>query len=234
MIPKYQLIYQDIKRKIKNNLYKPNSFLPSESELTKEYHCSRNTLRNALSILSTEGFIQPIQGKGVRVIPFTEPQHNKFLLHGVDDFQEKLEMDDIELKKFVSVFSELYVTDEINEFTKFPLKSPIYYVERLRYMDNIPVIIHRSYYRQDYVKGLTKSIAEKSIYDYIQNDLKNKIGITKRTIFVEKASENDMNLLSLEDYDCVVVVVNRTFDSEGVIFEFTESRHNPAYFIYSD
>lgn len=55
MIPKYKLIYQDIKENIQSGKYPQNEFLPSENELTKTYHCSRNTLRNALSILATEG-----------------------------------------------------------------------------------------------------------------------------------------------------------------------------------
>lgn len=234
MIPKYKLIYQDLKKKITERQYKNNDFLPSESELTNEYNCSRNTLRNSLSILAQEGFLQPIQGKGVRVIYSPDANRHNFVYHGIEPYQEELEEDEVQLKKFVNVFSEMYVNDETSQLTSIPNKTPIYYVERVRYMDAQPVIIHHSYFRKDYVEGLTKEIAEDSIYAYIQDTLGNEIGVTKRTIFVEKANKTDYELLKLEDYDSVVVVVNRTFDDKGILFEFTESRHNPAYFVYND
>lgn len=138
------------------------------------------------------------------------------------------------MKKFVNVFSELYINEEISKLTTFPINTPIYYVERVRYMDEKPVILHRSYFRQDIAVGLTKRISEASIYNYLKEELKQTIGVTKRTIFVEKATKLDSDLLELEEYDCVVVVVNRTYNGEGIMFEFTESRHNPAYFVYSD
>lgn len=234
MIPKYQLIYQDLKKKIEKGDYSTNNFLPSENEMTKIYHCSRNTLRNALSILSTEGYIQPIHGKGVRVIYSPEVKRPHFIYHGMGSFKESLEEDEVDLKKFVYIFSEKYTNEETSLLTSFPIETPIYYIERVRYMDETPVILHRSYYRQDVVKNLTKKIAEGSIYDYIRNDLHEEIGVTKRTIFVEKATKEDYSLLKLENFDCVVVVVNRTYNGEGIMFEFTESRHNPAYFVYSD
>ncbi|WP_429976112.1 GntR family transcriptional regulator [Enterococcus sp. DIV0086] len=234
MIPKYKLIYQDIKENIQSGKYPQNEFLPSENELTKTYHCSRNTLRNALSILATEGVIQPIHGKGVRVIFPPEVEHPNFIYHGIGQFDEALEEDEVALKKFVNVFSELYINEEISKLTTFPINTPIYYVERVRYMDEKPVILHRSYFRQDIAVGLTKRISEASIYNYLKEELKQTIGVTKRTIFVEKATKLDSDLLELEEYDCVVVVVNRTYNGEGIMFEFTESRHNPAYFVYSD
>lgn len=42
--------------------------LPTEAELTAEFGCTRNTVRRALSMLADGMFVQPIHGKGVRVI----------------------------------------------------------------------------------------------------------------------------------------------------------------------
>ncbi len=42
--------------------------LPTEAELTAEFGCTRNTVRRALSMLADQMFVQPIHGKGVRVI----------------------------------------------------------------------------------------------------------------------------------------------------------------------
>ena len=64
----FEDIYLSIREKIKDGTYPYQSFIPSESELIGVYSCSRNTVRRALAILADEGFVQPIHGKGVRVI----------------------------------------------------------------------------------------------------------------------------------------------------------------------
>ena len=65
---KYEGIYRSIKQKIEAQDYPYQSLLPAESELIGEYGCARNTLRRALAELTDQGYLQPIQGKGVRVI----------------------------------------------------------------------------------------------------------------------------------------------------------------------
>ena len=41
-------------------------------------------------------------------------------------------------------------------------------------------------------------------------------------------------LLDMDGYDCVAVVVNQTFNSDGMLFEYTQSRHQPDYFCFQD
>ena len=42
---KYTAIYKDLKEKIEEGLYAPQSILPSENILTARYGVSRNTIR---------------------------------------------------------------------------------------------------------------------------------------------------------------------------------------------
>lgn len=62
----YQTIYRDLKEKIEQNEFAYQELLPPEHQLTKKYDCSRNTLRRAISCLVTDGYVQTMQGKGVR------------------------------------------------------------------------------------------------------------------------------------------------------------------------
>ena len=65
---RYEGIYRELRDSIQGGLYAYRDLLPTEKELTTEFSCSRNTLRRALSMLADEAFVQPIHGKGVRVI----------------------------------------------------------------------------------------------------------------------------------------------------------------------
>ena len=77
----------------------------------------------------------------------------------------------------------------------------------------------------EFVHGLTPEIAANSIYDYIENTLGMQIITSKRRITVEHATAQDEKVLAMDSYDCVAVVTNQTFNASGMLFEFTQSRH---------
>ncbi len=59
-VPIYNMLYADIL----HGVYPYGTQLPGEHTLTQKYHVSRNTLRQALTILSQDGLIVKQQGKG--------------------------------------------------------------------------------------------------------------------------------------------------------------------------
>lgn len=63
-LPNYIPIYNDLYEKIVSNYYEKGSTLPSENVLSQEYNVSRNTVREALTILKEDGLIQKQQGRG--------------------------------------------------------------------------------------------------------------------------------------------------------------------------
>lgn len=234
MMPKYRQIYLDLKNKIESGEYKQESFLPSENTMTGVYDCSRNTLRNALSQLMNEGYIQSIHGKGARVIYQPITNQSKFTLGGIESFQESLKRNHKKFRTYVKIFAEMIVDKNLEKLTGFSLETEIYYIQRIRYIDEKPLIIDNNYFRKDVVEGLTKQIAEKSIYEYMENELHQNITMTKRTISVEKAKEADIEILDLGELNCIAVVTNYTFNDKGILFEFTQSRHHPEYFVFFD
>lgn len=75
----YETIFEDLKNKIESQQYKSETLLPSENELTKQYNCSRNTLRRAIAKLTALGYTQSIQGRGVHII-YTPAPTRKIIL----------------------------------------------------------------------------------------------------------------------------------------------------------
>ena len=59
---------------------------------------------------------------------------------------------------------------------------------------------------------------------------------SKRVMTVEKVTEIDEKYLHLnvKDYNCVAVVSSQTYNSVGVMFEYTQSRHRPDHFRFYD
>ena len=104
----------------------------------------------------------------------------------------------------------------------------------VRYLDGKALILDINYFLKEFVPGLTEEIASHSIYDFIENVLGMQIITSKRRITVEHATARDEKLLDMDGYDCVAVVVNQTFNSDGMLFEYTQSRHHPDYFCFQD
>ena len=83
---------------------------------------------------------------------------------------------------------------------------------------------------------MTSEIAENSIYEYLENELHMTIVNSKRVITVEKITEIDEKYLHLnaDDYNCMAVITSQTYNSDGTMFEYTQSRHRPDYFRFQD
>ncbi len=62
--PLYAKIADDLRGKIKDGYYGPGALLPSRNEIATMYGVSAITARDALSVLSHEGYAQAIRGRG--------------------------------------------------------------------------------------------------------------------------------------------------------------------------
>lgn len=68
MQPKYQLVAGTLREEIRSGRYKDTMLLPTEYELCSQFHMSRQTVRQALSLLASEGLIERRQGSGSHIL----------------------------------------------------------------------------------------------------------------------------------------------------------------------
>ncbi|XBX10739.1 GntR family transcriptional regulator (plasmid) [Enterocloster clostridioformis] len=76
-LPSYLGVYNSLYTDIMNGVYPPETYLPGETALSEKYGVSRNTLRQALAILSEDGLIIKSQGKGTVVAPRSQSATTK-------------------------------------------------------------------------------------------------------------------------------------------------------------
>lgn len=227
----YETIYKDLKQKIENDVFAYQELLPSENTLIQTYHCSRNTLRRAVSRLVTDGYVQTMQGKGVRNI-YQPAAQTAFTIGEIESFRESAMRNGHKPLTKVLLFTEFAINEKQALYTGFPAGTDIYYIQRLHYLDDMPLILNHNYFLKEAVPGLTAEIAEASIYQYLEQTLHMTIVNSKRIMTVEKMTQIDEKYLKMnaEDYNCMAVVSSQTYNSDGVMFEYTQSRHRPDYF----
>lgn len=230
---KYDIIYKELKRKIETEEYSFKEFLPSENTLVTEYNCSRNTIRRAMADLIKEGYVQAIQGKGVVNI-YQPIEQSTFKIGSIESFKESAIRNNQTYSTKVIKFEYITANNKIEKATGFEEGTELIYIQRLHYFDGKPLIINHNYFLRELMPDLSIEIAEKSIYEYIENILNINIVTSKRIMTVEKMNNTDKEYIDLKDYNCLAVISSQTYNDDGVMFEYTQSRHRPDYFKFTD
>ena len=228
---KYDAIYESLRKAIEDQEYPYQSTLPSEHQLVQLYDCSRNTVRRAIAELGEQGYVQSVHGKGVLVL-YRKQEQTQFSIGGIESLKEAAARNGQTLRTKVIYFTELVVDEALAAKTGFPEGSEIYYTQRVRYLDGEALILDHNYFLKDVVRGLSAKLAEGSVYEYVEQTLGETIVTTRRRYTVERATELDRQYMELDGYNCLMVVTNQTFNKDGVMFEYTDSRHRPDRFVF--
>ncbi|PTM59298.1 trehalose operon repressor [Desmospora activa] len=228
---KYLQIYHDYVEKIESGALRSQSKLPSEHELCQQYGTSRETVRKALHLLSQNGLIQKIKGKGSFVLPVEQMD---FPVSGLVSFKELAAKMGKPSQTRVISLEALAADDKTASYLRVKSTTPIWKVVRTRTISGETIILDKDYFLQQIVPKLTVSVCESSIYEYLEEELDIPISFAKKEITVEKATAEDRECLDLEGYPMVVVVRNYVHLEDAMLFQYTESRHRPDKFRFID
>lgn len=229
--PKYQAICADLKAQIQSESIPAGSYLPSESDLMKQYEASRDTIRKALAQLSASGYIQKEKGKGSLVL-HTDPI--SFPVSGLTSFKE---LQHASMHSDVSTelvdFKTIAAGEKLKKKTGMDAESMVE-IKRVRVIDGERIIYDHDFINPALIPGLQPEHAANSIYEYIEQELGRKVSFARKEITVIPASREDRRLLDLGGYDLVVCVRSYNFLDDASLFCYTESRHRPDKFRFVD
>ena len=134
-IPIYAEIQRDIERKIMTGEWGPGFRIPRESELLKEYDCSRMTVNKALSSLAAAGMITRRRRVGSYVAP---PRIDEPLLY-IQDIRAEVLAIDRAYSFAITNRSVRTVTEPIDaRHVGVPVGTRMLFVEVMHYADNLP------------------------------------------------------------------------------------------------
>ena len=210
MSAKYKLIVDEIERDILDGKYNSIGKLPTEEELVATYGVSRTTVRKAIGILSSKGYIYQVQGSGIFI--------RESILKGYISLET--------LKGFTRDFPNREIESKVINIEVIQADEKLYYVKRLRIIDGNTFSMEYSYYNKDIIPYLNEEIAKSSIYSYILDDLKLNIGFADKLIYADKMDEESAKYLGLAMDDPALVIDNTVFLNNGNIFEVSKVIHN--------
>ncbi|KXT77951.1 trehalose operon repressor [Streptococcus sp. DD13] len=228
---KYQHLLRQLKEKIQNDIYPVGSFLPSEHDLMEEYHYSRDTIRKALSLLQEEGLIRKVQGQGSQVI---KEETVNFPVSKLTSYQELVQELGLDSKTNVVRLDKIIIDQKTARLTGFPEYRRVWKVVRQRIVDNLVSVLDTDYLDMELVPNLQRDIAEKSIYAYIEQELKLRIDYAEKEITIDTSQDRDKILMDIGKDPFVVSVKSKVYLRDGRQFQFTESRHKLEKFRFVD
>ena len=222
---KYKKVYQDIKKKIEDQVWSTGQALPTENELMEIYSYSKDTIRKALSLLEMDGYIQKKQGKSSIVI-----EHGLMKEQYLAEIKTAGELNKRSKHQIQTELTSLYIVqgqDDLMSTFEVDDKVDFYRVSRVRLIDGERLEYEISYFDRRVVPYLSKEIAESSIYRYLEEELKLTISHSRREISFRFANEEEKQLMDLADYEMVVVVTSVTYLSNGQAFQYGTSSYRP-------
>lgn len=222
---KYKKVYQDIKKKIEDQVWSTGQALPTENELMEIYSYSKDTIRKALSLLEMDGYIQKKQGKSSIVI-----EHGLMKEQYLSEIKTAGELNKRSKHQIQTELTSLYIVqgqDDLMSTFEVDDKVDFYRVSRVRLIDGERLEYEISYFDRRVVPYLSKEIAESSIYRYLEQELKLTISHSRREISFRFANEEEKQLMDLADYEMVVVVTSVTYLSNGQAFQYGTISYRP-------
>lgn len=227
---KYQEIYHDLKEKIQTGHYPAETTLPTEMDLQDSYQASRDTVRKALSILTEQGLIQKVQGRGSLVL---KQGLLDFPVSGLTSYQELTKGLNLRSQTRVLSLELIRVSSNLATLTGFEAHSQVWKLVRTRSLDGQIAVLDTDYLAYAIVPHLTKEIARQSIYAYLEGVEGLDIDYAHKEITVEPTSEEERVSMQMED-DYLVLIRSRVFLKDTRQFQYTESRHKIDKFRFVD
>lgn len=196
IIPKYYQLANILREQIENGTWKANEAIQSERQLEQQYNLSRPTIRQAIDLLITQGYLYRIHGKGTFVSP---PKLQKGIFE-LTSFSEDMRNRGLEPGQIFLEFGLTTPPKKIRTRLEISdLQKKVLRIKRIRTGNGEPIGIQDSYLNLPEGKEISQQELEErgSIYAILQE----KFGIypaeADETLEVTLASEEEASLLTI-------------------------------------
>lgn len=163
----YVIVKNKILKDITDGVYKQGDRLPTEREMCELFNVSRITVRQALSELQHDGWVQRRQGRGTFVqAPKQKKPKFEQLLSSNYSFSEELRKQGVTPGTRVLSLTRIQAQPPLTEKLMVEAGHPIDVLLRLRLADETPYAYETSYVPSEYLNGATsEEIARDGLYN---------------------------------------------------------------------
>ena len=162
--PLYKQLEEKLQHEIETGERPAGSRLPTENELSETYHVSRVTVRKALAGLSELGYLDRKSGKGTFV---AEKKLHRSITEVISFTDMCRMMNATAGAKTIKIALEEPSEREIKEMSLKPGEK-ILVLERIRYMDDEPVIIELNKFPESFSFLFGEDLNDTSLFEVLK------------------------------------------------------------------
>lgn len=170
-IPIYIQIEEQLKQQIQQGDFPIGTSIPSERELSERFLVSRMTVRQSITNLVNDGLLYREKGRGTFVASPKVEQP----LNGLTSFTEDMESRGMVPSSKLIGFDILEPESDVAQELRLGEGDQVYFVERIRFADDKPMAIERTYLPVKQFPDLTEKSFQGSLYAVIENKQQLKI-----------------------------------------------------------
>lgn len=219
LVPKYYQIYEDIYREIRDEQYQEGDRLLSENALCAKYSSSRGTIREAIKILIQQGLLIRKQGIGT-FVTFNKIEQDTRRLMG---FSELMSQHNITATaKILEIITKL-PSRRIQNLLKLNGEDKVTKIQRLRFGDEEPLIIERSYFVHRIFEPLLEcDLANESIFSLLYRKTNCRLGIAQQSIEAAIAGPVESRLLKIDPGSPLLLMKRLISLRDDSYFQYSE------------
>lgn len=214
----YDQIKDDLLSKIKDGTYPEGQTIPSELELAEMYGVSRPTIRQALQILVSDGYLEKRRRRGTVV---TKPKVSQSFTMSISSFEDAMRLAGRLPKTKVLMFKRERANAEVEKRLELTRGQDVFKLVRLRYADDLPNVFVESYIPCTLYLGLDSfDFNESSLYAAMDT-CGNPVMTARRRLEVIKADGAAAALLDVEAGDPLLLFHTVARDANGTAVEYS-------------
>ena len=222
---RYIEIKDDILSKIQDGTYAPGEIIPTEQELSALYGVSRPTIRQALQILATDGYIDKRKRRGTVVC---EPKIEQGFATQIRSFEEEMRSANKIARTRVILSAPALADDEVVSALGLEQGAHVLKLVRVRYADNLPNVFVTTFIPLDLYPGIADiDFEHQSLYATLRA-MGNPVVRAHRKLDVGGADTGTAAILSMEEGAPVFVFHTVATDVMGRPCEYSIATYNGA------
>lgn len=222
-LPLYYQLKQVIQGAIEDGTLLPGEMLPPEMAFCDEFGISRATIRQALSELMQEGYLDRQRGKGTFV---TVPKIDARFLNKLESFSEEMRQKGLTPSTRVLTLSLLEGASHINQKLGLDDAEKLIYLERLRCTDGEPIVYLETYLpHRLFAPLLSYDFEAHSLYDLMEQICGLRLTHVTRRIEAVNATPEESMLLQVGKDAALCLVKTTGYTAENVAIEYSVARY---------
>lgn len=217
-LPIYKQIENYIMECIHDSRLQQGMIIPSEENFCEMFSTSRMTVRKAIDELVGKGILHRMKGKGTFV--------NKFNIEKTMNistgWKETMRAQGHKVKTKVLNFCYVEASEFVAKNLNVTQGSKVVLLERLRYADDLPVLIEKAYLNGSILQGIMDyEFSDESLYRVFETHFGIKLNHVYQKIYTKEITGEHAKLLFNTKSAVTMVMENTSFDNYTRPIEFT-------------